>query len=99
MSNEDYIKEYKEFVKTLTDKYVLKNYPPGIKLDEAGKENYFKEYFEQYSNLEKALAEKEDSIIHKAMQGGQTDVLELERELAFITRRQLEDYRNLYKIY
>jgi hypothetical protein len=33
------------------------------------------------------------------MQGGQIDVLELERELAFITRRQLEDYRNLYKIY
>jgi hypothetical protein len=96
---EDYIKEHTEFVKAQADKYALKNYPPGTKVDEAEKENYFKEFFEQYNQLEKAITEKEETIIRKAMEDGKTDVLELERELAYISRRQVEDYRNTYKAY
>ncbi len=95
---EDYIKEHTEFVKAQAGKYALKNYPPGTKVDEAGKDNYFKEYFEQFSQLEKALTEKEEAIIHKAMEDGKTDVLELEKELAYISHRQIEDFRNLYRV-
>ena len=95
---EDYIKEHTEFVKVLADKYALKNYPPGAKVDESEKDNYFKEYFEQFNQLEKAITEKEEAIIHKAMQDGKTDVLELEKELAYISHRQIEDFRNLYRI-
>jgi hypothetical protein len=96
---EDYIKEHMEFVKSQAIKYALKNYPPGTKVDEADKESYLNEFFEQYMQLEKACAEKEETITRNAMEDGETDVLELERELAFISRRQLEDYRNLYRAY
>jgi hypothetical protein len=68
-------------------------------VDEAVLDNYFKEFFEQFNQLKKALTEKEIDIIHKAIQNGETDVLVLEKELAYIDHRQLGDYRNLYKAY
>lgn len=96
---EDYIKEYSEFIKEQADKYALKNYPSGTKVDKAALPNFFKEFIEQFYQLENAIIEKEMDIIHKAMEDGETDVFELQRELAYIGHRQLEDYRNKYKDY
>ena len=96
---EEYIKEHTEFVKAQADKYALKNYLPGSKVNEAELENYFREFYEHFNKLEKALTEKEEAIIQKAMQDGKTDVLELEKELAYISHRQIEDFRNLYRTY
>jgi len=94
---EDYIKEHKQFVKAQADKYTLEKYPPGTKIEEEELENYFRQFYDQYYQLEKTIKENENTIIYKAMQDGGTDVLELERELAYISHRQLEDYRELYK--
>jgi Skp family chaperone for outer membrane proteins len=96
---EEYIKEHSEFVKAQADKYALKNYPPGTKVIEAELEDYFRAFYEQFNQLEKAITEKEEAIIQKAMQDGKTDVLELEKELVYISHRQIEDFRNLYRAY